>query len=373
MFNRSGGELLRGYASYPFAKARHRNTDGQTSIGSSPRWMFVHRCKHFKKNSVMNAAPLLVSFSDLNKFIVAMSHSQRDSYQDEINTLISKSFPPVVSESCLALLFGYSTDFVYAMSKKQDKFYRTFTINSGKKVRKIHSPKVALKVIQKWIAEHLSRALTFEPHVTGFVKGKSFADAAYMHIGATWVLSRDIKDFFPSVKEDQVINSLRKIGYSEQGATLVARLSCLKGVLAQGSPLSPVLSNLVLKEVDGHLLKLSKQYSVTMSRYADDIVISGKDYYNSEIEQELDKVFEQSSFNLNKNKVYFADATKGQRLKVHGLLLKSDKITLTKGYRNKLRAYKHMLDNKKVCEDDLPRIIGHVKYMEFINSKSFSK
>ncbi|MBF4249174.1 RNA-directed DNA polymerase, partial [Vibrio anguillarum] len=69
----------------------------------------------------------------------------------------------------------------------------------GKKLRTIHSPRVALKVVQKWLGYHLSSAISFDSHVCGFIKGRSFVDAAKIHEGAKWLYSVDIADFFPSV------------------------------------------------------------------------------------------------------------------------------------------------------------------------------
>jgi RNA-directed DNA polymerase len=314
----------------------------------------------------MNAPPLLISFNYVDKFLEALPEKQRKRYSNEVIDLITQTYPPVVSPYCLAVMFGYSLQFVHALSSKQHKFYRSFDIRQGKKVRRIYSPRVALKVIQKWFGHHLSNALDFPPHICGFVKGRSFADAAKQHIGASWIYSIDIKDFFPSISEENVAESLVKLGYSDQGAKLIAALCCLNGALAQGSPASPVLSNLYMREIDKTLLGIAQKNSFKVTRYADDIVFSGTEGFNENLSVELEKVFDGTALQLNTNKTFFADQLKGQRLKVHGLLVKEDKITLTKGYRNKLRAYKHMLDSGKVCENDIARLTGHVTFAEFI-------
>lgn len=75
-------------------------------------------------------------------------------------------------------------------------------------------------------------------------------------------------------------------------------------------------------------------------------------------------------FSLNKNKNYFADSEKGQRLKVHGLLVKEEGISLTKGYRNKIWAFRHMIVQGKVSEEDIPRLKGHIELSEFIERKN---
>lgn len=318
----------------------------------------------------MNAAPLLVSFNSLSKFLDALPEKHRDNYHDQIESLVDKSLPPAVSETCLAVLFGYSLDFVYALSKKQHKFYRTFKIQQGKKVRVIHSPRVALKAVQKWFGTHLSNAVSFESHVCGFVKGKSFADAAKIHQGAKWVYSVDIEDFFPSISSSQISNALESLGYSKGAAQLLADISSLNFRLAQGSPASPVLSNIVMKDIDKQLKELANQYDLQVTRYADDIVFSGTGEFQEKLSSEIDAIFETTPFSLNKDKTYFADSERGQRLKVHGLLVKEDRITLTKGYRNKIRAFRHLVEQGKVSEDDLSRLKGHLRFAEFIERKN---
>ena len=316
----------------------------------------------------MNAPPLLVSFTSVEKYIEALPEKHRESYATDIIALYSQGFPPVVSKSCLAILFGFSNDFIYTLATKPNKFYRSFSIRKGKKTRQIFAPKVGLKVIQKWLVSHLSNAIEFQPHVLGFVKGKSFADASKIHIGARWVLSIDIMDFFPSINKTNVIQSLLSEGYSQKSAELIADLCCLNNVLAQGSPASPVLSNLFMKEIDLKLVQLSQTYNVCLSRYADDITFSGIEDYPESLLHELKVIFNESGLSLNTKKNYFADASQGQRLMVHGLLVKQDKIALTKNYRNKLRAYKHMIENNKVAEKDIIRLTGHINFSEFIES-----
>lgn len=318
----------------------------------------------------MNAAPLLVSFNSMNKLLESLPLSHVEKYQQNIQFLHENSLPPAVSAPCLAVLFGYSTDFVYALSKNQYKFYRTFQIKHGKKLRTIHSPRVALKVVQKWLGYHLSSAISFDSHVCGFIKGRSFVDAAKMHEGAKWVYSVDIADFFPSVSSEQVTEALVSIGYLPESAELITNLCSLDEVLPQGSPASPVLSNLVMRDIDRELLHLAGKHGLKVTRYADDIVFSGRDHFIEELPEALDSIFEQSTFSLNRDKTFFADAEKGQRLKVHGLLVKDDQVTLTKGYRNKIRAFRHMLDQGKVSEEDIPRLQGHLKFFEFINEKN---
>ncbi|MXR70309.1 hypothetical protein GNT65_16750 [Shewanella sp. JBTF-M18] len=316
----------------------------------------------------MKAAPLLISFHELGSYIEALPESQKRRYADEISKLAEAKLPPVVSPYCLAILFGYSREFIHAMSKQQHKFYRTFTIHKGRKRRTIQAPKVALKVIQKWIGYHLCQAIQRPEHVFGFIPGCSAKMAAEQHCNALWVYSIDIKDFFPSISDELVESALQELGYSEMGSKLITSLCCFNGVLAQGSPASPTLSNLIMIKVDDDLRKLSEELNISVTRYADDIVFSGKNEFPEGLGGQISNIFQDAGLELNEEKEYFADSRKGQRLKVHGLLVNSDKPRLPKGYRNKVRAYKHLLNSGKVSEGDLKRLLGHVNYANSIES-----
>lgn len=316
----------------------------------------------------MLAPPLLVSFTSLNDYLSALSPELREEYEDEIRSLLERQLPPVVSSRCLSALFGYSTKFVNVLQLRNYKYYREFTIRKGNKRRKIQAPRVALKVIQKWFGYHLAEALPVEDYVYGFVAGRSAVDAAAKHCTASWVYSVDIENFFPSTVDDVVIRALRGVGYSAKGATLITHLCCYGSHLGQGAPSSPVLSNLVMKPIDTQLKSIADDLDVTFTRYADDIVFSGKEKFPEELRGRVSSIFEGTCWRLAAKKMYFAEANKGQRLKVHGLLVNGDKPRLTKGYRNRIRAYKHLLATDKVRPKDMRRVVGHIKFAESVDN-----
>ena len=316
----------------------------------------------------MIAPPFLVSYSSLDDYLRALgpeSCELRKRHENEIKCLVEKGLPPIVSPRCLAVLFGYSTGFVQTLSQNSWKYYRTFTISQGKKRRKIQAPKVALKVIQKWFGYHLSDAVAVDDNVFGFIPGKSAPAAAMQHVNAKWVYSVDIKDFFPSTPKDVVEKALIQTGYSDVSAFLLSGLLCYKNALAQGSPASPILSNLVFMEMDLQLKNIADENNVRFTRYADDIVFSGKEEFPENIKGQVKDLFKDTCWDLSDEKEYYAEIPK--RLKVHGLLVHGDKPRLTKGYRNKIRAYKHLLSKERIKEDDISRIKGHVKYAESID------
>jgi RNA-directed DNA polymerase len=316
----------------------------------------------------MKAAPLLVSYSSVEDYLSALPPELKTEYEGEIRDLVDRGLPPVVSARCLAILFGYSTKFVTVMREQNFRYYREFSIKKRNKNRKIQAPKVALKVIQKWFGTHLAAALPNADYIFGFVPGRSAVAAASKHCNARWVYSVDIKDFFQTTTDDVVKEALVELGYSRKASDLIVPLCCYLDNLAQGAPSSPVLSNLVMKPIDVQLHRIATEKNLTFTRYADDIVFSGIDVFPEEIKEQIKNIFVDTCWSLSEKKEHFADSTIGQRLKVHGLLVHGDKPRLTKGYRNKIRAYKHLLESNRVNDKDLQRLAGHIKYSESVDN-----
>ena len=52
----------------------------------------------------MIAPPLLVSFSSIDDYLIALGPDVRDQYEHEIRALYERGLPPVVSSRCLAVL-----------------------------------------------------------------------------------------------------------------------------------------------------------------------------------------------------------------------------------------------------------------------------
>ncbi len=314
----------------------------------------------------MDAPPFLVNFSDVESYYDALPPDVLHIYRPELEDLIKKSLPPAVSIRCLATLFGYSGRFIGALYHNTEHYYRTFKIPKSRSYRTINAPRVALKVIQKWFGYHLGEVLEFEKCVFGFVKGKSAPQAACLHCGAEWVFSVDIENFFQSTPIDRIKKSLIALGYSEYGARLISKLCCFRGYLSQGSPASPILSNIVFSPVDKEILNITKSYDVQYTRYADDIVISGKEEFSPELADKIKEIVKGYGWKLSDKKEY--RSKKPNRLKVYGLIVNNEKPRLTKGYRNKIRAYEHLLKKGKIAEEDILRVKGHLAYARSVDN-----
>ena len=120
------------------------------------------------------------------------------------------------------------------------------------KVRSVLCPCRKLRVVQSKIERLVSGR--FEPHpiAHAYVKGRSIVTNARRHVGKEWLFHVDLVNFFGSITEEQVVAALRWLlfYFSEDDIRAIAQLCCHEGVLPQGSPASPILSNLVCFPLD---------------------------------------------------------------------------------------------------------------------------
>jgi retron-type reverse transcriptase len=135
----------------------------------------------------------------------------------------------------------------------------------------------------------------------GFVRKCSIMTNAIMHINQKNVLNIDLKDFFDSfhfarVRAFFIKNNHFKL--SPHIATVIAQIACYSSKhprdskLPQGSPCSPVITNLIAHYLDIRLASLARKHSCIYSRYADDMTFSTrKSIFPSQIMRQEDGGF----------------------------------------------------------------------------------
>lgn len=310
----------------------------------------------------------LFQYTKVDELLTCLGDRATAAHREAIRVLVDRGLPPVVSEEALAAMIGINPGIVWSFLNRSQKHYRSFHIEKGRGQREIFAPRVGLKIIQKWLSHHLAKAYAPPNHVFGFVPGRSHIDAANAHVGAHWAYSCDIENFFDTTPAQRVHGALIEIGYDDESATLVTKLCTLGGHLPQGSPASPIISNLCFRELDVQLASLAQTYTCTVSRYADDIVFSGSGSFPNGIERDAHRIFEGTPWRLAAAKE-LRQPLKG-RIKVHGLLIKEDGVRLTKGYRNQLRAYEHIVKTKGSNAIRYSNLLGHLCYADFVAERS---
>jgi RNA-directed DNA polymerase len=154
----------------------------------------------------------------------------------------------------------------------------------GNGMRKLGIPCVLDRFIQQAVLQVLQKRWdpTFSEHSHGFRPGRSAKQAVhqaqqYIAEGHRWVVDLDLEKFFDRVNHDRLlaavaervadkrmlklIRAFLKAGVMEEGL-----VSAVDEGTPQGGPLSPLLSNLVLDELDQELKRRGHRFV----RYADD-------------------------------------------------------------------------------------------------------
>lgn len=153
-------------------------------------------------------------------------------------------------------------------------------------VRLLGIPTVIDRFIQQAIAQVLNSLYdpTFSDHSYGFRPNRSAHDGVrkakgYIQEGNRWVVDIDLEKFFDKVNHDRLMGALAKRiqdkrllklirKYLKSGIMINGIVSVSEEGAPQGGPLSPLLSNIVLDELDTELEKRGHKFV----RYADDCV-----------------------------------------------------------------------------------------------------
>jgi len=154
-------------------------------------------------------------------------------------------------------------------------------------VRLLGIPTVLDRFIQQAISQILEQVWdpVFSEFSYGFRPGRSAHDAVrqgkeYMVEGYTYVVDMDLSKFFDRVNHDRLMSRLAK-RIRDKRVLKIIRQYLRSGVMVagvmidteegtpQGGPLSPLLSNIVLDELDKELEKRGHRHV----RYADDFMI----------------------------------------------------------------------------------------------------
>jgi hypothetical protein len=89
-----------------------------------------------------------------------------------------------------------------------------------------------------------------------------------------YVVNIDLKDFFPSIRQNRMKGMLTSLTIDDQTAGIIASPCCNENHLPQGAPTSPALSNMICFRLDKQLMSIAKEARCIYTRYADDITFS---------------------------------------------------------------------------------------------------
>lgn len=243
--------------------------------------------------------------------------------------------------------------------------------------RRIDAPDEALDTAQRSLLSFLQQHAPDLHHTAAYayVKGRSPLKALQKHqkANSTYFLKIDLKDFFGSITEDWLHKVLActfpfyKLFKNSKDNRLTRhlKLAFLNGALPQGSCLSPYLSNLAFLPIDHAFSRFCHKHKLTYTRYADDLLISGK--HPAEVAsalQELEKILRdmQAPFRIHYGKVRLGSLN-GKNWNLGLMLNKDNQITVGHQAKKRLKAMLHQFAlAKEVTQEEALQLLGLIAY-----------
>jgi len=261
-------------------------------------------------------------------------------------------------QSLIDALEIFNTKYGQLHAAKRQDLYHTFYIpkHSGG-LRKIDEPNEELMSALRELKSIFENKMGALYHTSAFayVPGRSTVDAIKRHQAneSRWFLKTDFSNFFGSTTEEFLFESTSLIfPFSEMvrytngrvQLRLALSLCMLNGGLPQGTPISPMLTNLMMIPIDHRIFNELSKEGFVYTRYADDIQLSHKfefdykgkvDYINTVV-----KSF-RGPFEIKPEKTRYGSSS-GRNWNL-GLMLNKDN-DITVGYQRK-KQFKAMTNN----------------------------
>lgn len=275
-------------------------------------------------------------------------------------------------------------------------FYKIPKRNGGE--RSIAAPKPLLKQVQRTILTKILQQLPVSEEAHGFQKERSVVTGAQVHDAKPELLiNMDIENFFPTITFQRVRGMFCSFGYSGYVASLLAMLCtycertpievkgqiklvrCSERILPQGSPASPMITNMICRNLDSNLALLSREYRYSYSRYADDMSFS---FAQRPEERELRRLLlairltvEKEGFKINREKTRFL--RNNNRQCITGVVINNEEIGVPKVWLKKMRAALHhanqLKEKNKLTQSKKNEIAGMASWLSSVNKNRYQR
>lgn len=237
----------------------------------------------------------------------------------------------------------------------------------------------------------------FPDSMYAYIQGRNIKELAYLHKDAYVIIKLDIKNFFNSCTLEFIISSMPQV-YPFcllDGDLLIPILEActLNGILPQGAPTSPIISNIAMIPFVFEMNYKIKQLTDRKNRnkfsiYADDIIIS-LDYdqkvnnYKSKIEKVLKEInstllYCQIPLTINNEKTKIIRMWKSNGVWITGLMVTRDhRVTIGHKEKQKFKAlvYTFLADYRdgKIWDvEKVRQMLGKISFYNYIEPEYVS-
>lgn len=278
-----------------------------------------------------------------------------------------------------------------------DNYYRFEIPKKSGEMRQIAAPKAHLKAAQRQILDQILEKAEISDLSHGFTKSRSVITSAKEHnTSPDLLINIDLENFFPTITFERVRGLYQSFGYSGYIASLLAMLCTycermpleLKGeikyiktshrILPQGSPASPMITNIICRTMDKRIYGLCQKLGITYTRYADDMSFSYTGDTNSlaigSFLNSLQKIIEAEGFHMKKEKTHIL--RKNNRQYITGIVINNEEIGVPKKWVKILKASIHNAQKLKasggsVSPQTISEITGKIAWLKSVNPERY--
>lgn len=269
----------------------------------------------------------------------------------------------------------------FLFSVKPENLYKPFTLPKRRGgTRQIFAPVKKWRNVQRKLSYVLNLVYCPKTCSFGFVKEKNILGNASKHVKRSEILNIDLKDFFTQFHFGRVVGMLKAKPYSlgNEAATTIAQIACLNGVLPQGAPTSPILTNMLCAPLDNKLMRYAQKHHLVYTRYADDITFSSFGigildnivFANDnkwQLAESLLTIFKECNLHINDEKISLR--TKRQRQEVTGVIVNRFPNVKREYYKN-VRALLYNCEKNGIYAEGIKYIEkGYCKSKRIAQSK----
>ncbi len=280
-----------------------------------------------------------------------------------------------------------------------DNYYRFDIPKKSGGTRHIAAPKTQLKTAQRQILEQILQKVEVSDLSHGFIKSRSVLTSAKTHnTSPDLLINIDLENFFPTITFERVRGVYQSFGYSGYIASLLAMICTycermpleIKGqikyiktsdrILPQGSPASPMITNIICKTLDKRINGLCQKLGITYTRYADDMSFSytgnTDDFDIGDFLNSVNKIIESEGFHMKKEKTHIL--RKNNRQYITGIVINNEEIGVPKKWVKILKASIHNAQKLKaaggsVSNKTIQEISGKIAWLKSVNAKRYQK
>jgi hypothetical protein len=183
----------------------------------------------------------------------------------------------------LARTLGISPRMLMSISTRIDNSYIEFELHPHPKtgkIRTVYDPKFELKKLQKRINSRIFEKVQYPTYLQGGIKApdsRDYVENAKIHAKSNTLVSLDIKNFYPNIKEKYVFEIFKQLfHFPEDVSRILTKITTHRGFVPQGGVTSSYIANLIFFNTEYSIVSALRGKEVVYSRLLDDVSISSE-------------------------------------------------------------------------------------------------